>query len=159
MFGDGSALLPEYEPYLIATIEQEGEGGGGSDDGFSISESENNQMYQPLGYYTFEDLTNGDPDADEDIANNWDVIEAGGKLYRLTYTSTDLMGSISFLLNGEYANIIASSTGNWLDTESYDNEINVTMDASGNTNSDNYRQTAKQGPVEWGGAPVFKNYN
>ena len=27
MFGDGSALLPEYEPYLIATIEQEGEGG------------------------------------------------------------------------------------------------------------------------------------
>ena len=26
MFGDGSALLPEYEPYLIATIEQEGEG-------------------------------------------------------------------------------------------------------------------------------------
>ena len=46
-------------------------GGGGSDDGFFISESENNQMYQPLGYYTFEDLTNGDPDADEDIANNW----------------------------------------------------------------------------------------
>lgn len=133
MFGDGSALLPEYEPYLIATIEQEGEGGGGSDDGFSISESESNQMYQPLGYYTFEDLTNGDPDADEDIANNWDVIAAGGKLYRLTYKPFDLMGSISFLLNGEYANIIASSTGNWLGIESYDNEINVTMDASGNT--------------------------
>ena len=133
MFGDGSALLPEYEPYLIATIEQEGEGGGGSDDGFSISESESNQMYQPLGYYTFEDLTNGDPDADEDIANNWDVIAAGGKLYRLTYKSFDLMGSISFLLNGKYANIIASSTGNWLGIESYDNEINVTMDASGNT--------------------------
>lgn len=133
MFGDESALLPEYEPYLIATIEQEGEGGGGSDDGFSISESESNQMYQPLGYYTFEDLTNGDPDADEDIANNWDVIAAGGKLYRLTYKPFDLMGSISFLLNGEYANIIASSTGNWLGIESYDNEINVTMDASGNT--------------------------
>lgn len=130
---EGTDVKEEYKQYVFATIEQEGEGGGGSDDGFSISESENNQMYQPLGYYTFEDLTNGDPDADEDIANNWDVIAAGGKLYRLTYKSFDLMGSISFLLNGEYANIIASSTGNWLDTESYDNEINVTMDALGNT--------------------------
>ena len=130
---EGTDVKEEYKQYVCATIEQEGEGGGGSDDGFSISESENNQMYQPLGYYTFEDLTNGDPDADEDIANNWDVIAAGGKLYRLTYKSFDLMGSISFLLNGEYANIIASSTGNWLGTESYDNEINVTMDASGNT--------------------------
>lgn len=126
-------IKEEYKQYVFATIEQEGEGGGGSDDGFSISESESNQMYQPLGYYTFEDLTNGDPDADEDIANNWDVIAAGGKLYRLTYKPFDLMGSISFLLNGEYANIIASSTGNWLGIESYDNEINVTMDASGNT--------------------------
>ena len=130
---EGTDIKEEYKQYVFATIEQEGEGGGGSDDGFSISESESNQMYQPLGYYTFEDLTNGDPDADEDIANNWDVIAAGGKLYRLTYKSFDLMGSISFLLNGEYANIIASSTGNWLGTESYDNEINVTMDASGNT--------------------------
>lgn len=126
-------IKEEYKQYVFATIEQEGEGGGGSDDGFSISESESNQMYQPLGYYTFEDLTNGDPDADEDIANNWDVIAAGGKLYRLTYKPFDLMGSISFLLNGEYANIIASSTGNWLGIESYDNEINVTMDALGNT--------------------------
>ena len=130
---EGTDIKEEYKQYVFATIEQEGEGGGGSDDGFSISESESNQMYQPLGYYTFEDLTNGDPDADEDIANNWEVIAAGGKLYRLTYKSFDLMGSISFLLNGEYANIIASSTGNWLGTESYDNEINVTMDASGNT--------------------------
>lgn len=130
---EGTDIKEEYKQYVFATIEQEGEGGGGSDDGFSISESESNQMYQPLGYYTFEDLTNGDPDADEDIANNWDVIAAGGKLYRLTYKSFDLMGTISFLLNGEYANIIASSTGNWLGTESYDNEINVTMDASGNT--------------------------
>lgn len=130
---EGTDIKEEYKQYVFATIEQEGEGGGGSDDGFSISESESNQMYQPLGYYTFEDLTNGDPDADEDIANNWDVIAAGGKLYRLTYKSFDLMGSISFLLNGEYANIIASSTGNWLGTESYDNEINVTMDALGNT--------------------------
>lgn len=130
---EGTDIKEEYKQYVFATIEQEGEGGGGSDDGFSISESESNQMYQQLGYYTFEDLTNGDPDADEDIANNWDVIAAGGKLYRLTYKSFDLMGSISFLLNGEYANIIASSTGNWLGTESYDNEINVTMDASGNT--------------------------
>ena len=126
-------IKEEYKQYVFATIEQEGEGGSGSDDGFSISESESNQMYQPLGYYTFEDLTNGDPDADEDIANNWDVIAAGGKLYRLTYKPFDLMGSISFLLNGEYANIIASSTGNWLGIESYDNEINVTMDALGNT--------------------------
>ena len=130
---EGSDVKEEYKQYVFATIEQEGEGGGGSDDGFSISEGESNQMYQQLGYYTFEDLTNGDPDADEDIANNRDVIEAGGKLYRLTYKSFDLMGSISFLLNGEYANITASSTGNWLGTESYDNEINVTMDASGNT--------------------------
>lgn len=130
---EGSDVKEEYKQYVCATIEQEGEGGGGSDDGFSISESESNQMYQPLGYYTFEDLTNGDPDADEDIANNWDVIAAGGKLYRLTYKPFDLMGSISFLLNGEYANIIASSTGNWLGIESYDNEINVTMDALGNT--------------------------
>lgn len=130
---ESTDIKEEYKQYVFATIEQEGEGGGGSDDGFSISESESNQMYQPLGYYTFEDLTNGDPDADEDIANNWDVIAAGGKLYRLTYKSFDLMGSISFLLNGEYANIIASSTGNWLGTESYDNEINVTMDALGNT--------------------------
>lgn len=130
---EGTDVKEEYKQYVFATIEQEGEGGGGSDDGFSISESESNQMYQPLGYYTFEDLTNGDPDADEDIANNWDVIAAGGKLYRLTYKSFDLMGSISFLLNGEYANIIASSTGNWLGIEHYDNEINVTMDASGNT--------------------------
>ena len=128
---ESTDVKEEYKQYVCATIEQAGE--GGSDDGFSISEGENNQMYQQLGYYTFEDLTNGDPDADEDIANNWDVIEAGGKLYRLTYTSTDLMGSISFLLNGEYANIIASSTGDWLGTESYDNEIYVTMDASGNT--------------------------
>ena len=130
---ESSDVKEEYKQYVFATIEQEGEGGGGSDDGFSISEGESNQMYQQLGYYTFEDLTNGDPDADEDIANNWDVIEAGGKLYRLTYKSSDLMGSISFLLNGEYANITASSTGNWLGTESYDNEIYVTMDASGNT--------------------------
>lgn len=130
---ESTDVKEEYKQYVFATIEQEGEGGGGSDDGFSISESESNQMYQPLGYYTFEDLTNGDPDADEDIANNWDVIAAGGKLYRLTYKPFDLMGSISFLLNGEYANIIASSTGNWLGIESYDNEINVTMDASGNT--------------------------
>lgn len=130
---EGSDVKEEYKQYVFATIEQEGEGGGGSDDGFSISEGESNQMYQQLGYYTFEDLTNGDPDADEDIANNLDVIEAGGKLYRLTYKSSDLMGSISFLLNGEYANITASSTGNWLGTESYDNEIYVTMDASGNT--------------------------
>lgn len=124
-------IKEEYKQYVCATIEQAGE--GGSEGGFSISESESNQMYQQLGYYTFEDLTNGDPDADEDIANNWDVIEAGGKLYRLTYTSFDLMGSISFRLNGEYANIMAMSAGNWLGTESYDNEIYVTMDAPGNT--------------------------
>ena len=128
---EGTDIKEEYKQYVCATIEQAGE--GGSDDGFSISEGENNQMYQQLGYYTFEDLTNGDPDADEDIANNWDVIEAGGKLYRLTYTSFDLMGSISFLLNGEYANIIASSTGNWLGIEHYDNEIYVTMNAPDNT--------------------------
>ncbi|OUN59169.1 hypothetical protein B5G16_06070 [Alistipes sp. An66] len=128
---ESTDVKEEYKQYVCATIEQAGE--GGSEGGFSISESESNQMYQQLGYYTFEDLTNGDPDADEDIANNWDVIEAGGKLYRLTYKSFDLMGSISFLLNGEYANITASSAGNWLGTESYDNEIYVTMDAPGNT--------------------------
>lgn len=128
---ESTDVKEEYKQYVCATIEQAGE--GGSEGGFSISESESNQMYQQLGYYTFEDLTNGDPDADEDIANNWDVIEAGGKLYRLTYTSFDLMGSISFRLNGEYANIMAMSAGNWLGTESYDNEIYVTMDAPGNT--------------------------
>lgn len=125
MFGDGSALLPEYEPYLIATIEQEGE--GGEEGGVTIAIA-NTELYEGLkaeGYVLFEDLTNVDPNTDEDVADNAGEIEMGASLYRLTYNNAALSsetflpltitGSYSYYDSYPYNNtwlaLIDSSTG------------------------------------------------
>lgn len=121
MFGDGSALLPEYEPYLIATIEQEGEGGseGGSEGGVTVAMADI-ETYNSLaaeGYVLFEDLTNVDPGTDKDVAENAGEIEMGAKLYRLTYNIADLSTEmfLPLTITGSYSYYDSYPYGNqWL---------------------------------------------
>lgn len=120
-------LKEEYKPYVFATAQQAGSAGeGGEGDGFTITD-ESDPYYQSS--YSFEDITNGDPYTDEDIANNWEVIDAGGKLYRLTYKTSDLIGIVNFLLNGEYSTFIVTPQDSWLGAEIWDGILYITMAA------------------------------
>ena len=73
-------------------------------------------MYEQLGYYTFEDITEADPYTDDDVATYYDEIANGSKLYRLTYSSASMsQGSFFLTLSGEYTMVSSMPYGNeWL---------------------------------------------
>lgn len=108
-------LKEEYKPYLFATIEQEG-ANSGSEGGFSITSGPDNNMYEMLEYFKFEDLTNVDPETDEDVAANAGEIEMGAKLYRLTYNNASMSeGSLQLDITGDYIMTMTMPFGNeWL---------------------------------------------
>lgn len=111
----GKDFKEEYKPYILATIEQAG-GESGGDSGFSISSGSGNNMYEMLNYFKFEDLTNVDPNTDEDVAANAGEIEMGAKLYRLTYNNSSMSeGSLQLDIAGEYSMVMTMPYGNnWL---------------------------------------------
>lgn len=113
---DGSFdVKAEYKPYLFATVEQEG-ANSGSEGGFSITSGSENSYYEQNGYFKFEDLTNVDPETDEDVAANAGEIEMGAKLYRLTYNNSSMSeGSIFLDIAGDYIMTMTMPYGNeWL---------------------------------------------
>lgn len=111
-------LKEEFKPYIFATIEQEGAAPTPAD-GFSLSYSEDfmTNYYIQSGYFNLEDLTEVDPNSDQDVYDNAGYIEAGAKLYRLTYGNESMsQGSLSLLLSGEYTSCTANpyTSSDWL---------------------------------------------
>lgn len=111
-------LKEEFKPYIFATIEQEG-AAPTPVDGFSLSYTEDatNNYYVQSGYFNLEDLTEVDPNSDTDVYENAEYIEAGAKLYRLTYGNESMsQGSLALLLSGEYTSCTANpyTSSDWL---------------------------------------------
>lgn len=104
---DGSfEIKEELKPYIFATIEQEGAAPTPAD-GFSLSYSDDfmTNYFLQNGDFSLEDLTEVDPGTDQDVADNAEYIEAGAKLYRLTYNNSSMSeGQLTLLLSGEYTN-------------------------------------------------------
>lgn len=116
---DGSYdLKDEYEPYVFATVEQEAPASGSGDEGLSVicPTDATTQYYLDNGFFKFEELTDGDPNTDEDVAEFIGEIESGAKLYRLTYNNQSMSGgSLQLQIKGEYNMVMTYPYGNeWL---------------------------------------------
>lgn len=116
---DGSYdLKDEYKPYAFATVEQEAPASGSGDEGLSVicPTDATTQYYLDNGFFKFEELTEGDPNTDEDVAEFIGEIESGAKLYRLTYNSQSMSeGSLQLQIKGEYNMVMTYPYGNeWL---------------------------------------------
>lgn len=116
---DGSYdLKDEYKPYVFATVEQEAPASGSGDEGLSVicPTDATTQYYLDNGFFKFEELTEGDPNTDEDVAEFIGEIESGAKLYRLTYNSQSMSeGSLQLQIKGEYNMVMTYPYGNeWL---------------------------------------------
>lgn len=116
---DGSYdLKDEYKPYAFATVEQEAPASGSGDEGLSVicPTDATTQYYLDNGFFKFEELTDGDPNTDEDVAEFIGEIELGAKLYRLTYNNQSMSGgSLQLQIKGEYNMVMTYPYGNeWL---------------------------------------------
>lgn len=116
---DGSYdLKEEYKPYMCGTIIQESANAGSEEDGVTIScpTDFSTNYYLENGFFKFENLTDGDPYTDEDVAEYMGEIEAGAKLYRLTYNNQSMSeGSLQLIIKGEYKMTMTYPYGNeWL---------------------------------------------
>lgn len=116
---DGSYdLKDEYKPYVFATVEQDAPASGSGDEGLSVicPTDVTTQYYLDNGFFKFEELTEGDPNTDEDVAEFMGEIELGAKLYRLTYNNQSMSeGSLQLQIKGEYNMVMTYPYGNeWL---------------------------------------------
>ena len=116
---DGSYdLKDEYKPYVFATVEQDAPASGSGDEGLSVvcPTDATTQYYLDNGFFKFEELTEGDPNTDEDVAEFIGEIESGAKLYRLTYNNQSMSeGSLQLQIKGEYNMVMTYPYGNeWL---------------------------------------------
>lgn len=116
---DGSYdLKDEYKPYAFATVEQDAPASGSGDEGLSVicPTDATTQYYLDNGFFKFEELTDGDPNTDEDVAEFMGEIESGAKLYRLTYNNQSMSeGSLQLQIKGEYNMVMTYPYGNeWL---------------------------------------------
>lgn len=116
---DGSYdLKDEYKPYVFATVEQDAPASGSGDEGLSVvcPTDATTQYYLDNGFFKFEELTEGDPNTDEDVAEFMGEIESGAKLYRLTYNNQSMSeGSLQLQIKGEYNMVMTYPYGNeWL---------------------------------------------
>lgn len=116
---DGSYdLKDEYKPYVFATVEQDAPASGSGDEGLSVvcPTDATTQYYLDNGFFKFEELTDGDPNTDEDVAEFMGEIESGAKLYRLTYNNQSMSeGSLQLQIKGEYNMVMTYPYGNeWL---------------------------------------------
>lgn len=111
-------IKEEYKQYIFATVEQAGNSDEGGEDGFTLGYPNDamTNYYLQNGDFKFEDLTDGDPNTDPDVADFAGEIEMGAKLYRLTYSNLSMsQGSLMLTLSGEYTQVMSYPYGNeWL---------------------------------------------
>lgn len=123
-------IKEEYKQYVCATIEQEGEGGGGSEGGFSIEvNSSSEHMVGEGKAATFEKIDSEqyfyDHIDDEFLAGNYDYFMQGVPIYILSYNSNAAEGGSVFLdIKGGFDNALVPSADKWLVVEHWPDDFN-----------------------------------
>lgn len=120
---DRTDINPEYAEFEFISVKQEG---ASSSDEFSLSVPDGAGI--PEGdndgnsYFKFEDLSIPGEELDPDLEPFMDILEAGGKVYRISYWKPELQNPASngfyFNMTGTYTSLdISEKDKDWLSAE------------------------------------------